>query len=138
VDEAIRRRFNLIPFTVTIPPSERGETLTDRLRDEWPGILAWMIEGCLDWQESGLRPPAAVTKATAEYLQSEDVLSSWLDECCERSIESWTSTTELFTSWKAWADKAGEHSGALKRFSQKLEEKGFDKDRRMHGRGFVD
>jgi putative DNA primase/helicase len=137
VDEAIRRRFNLIPFTVTIPPTERDETLTDRLRDEWPGILAWMIQGCLDWQESGLRPPAAVTKATAEYLQSEDVLSSWLDECCERSIESWTSTTELFTSWKIWADKAGEHSGTLKRFSQKLEEKGFDKDRRRNARGFI-
>src|SRR6185437_4865978 len=51
VNEAIRRRFNLIPFTVTIPADERDEMLSDRLREEWPGILAWMVEGCVDWQE---------------------------------------------------------------------------------------
>jgi len=137
VDEAIRRRFNLIPFTVTIPPSERDETLTDRLRDEWPGILAWMIEGCLDWQESGLRPPDAVTKATAEYLTSEDTLGAWQEECCERSPQAWASCSDLFISWKTWADKSGEHSGTQKRFSQKLEEKGFQKDRKKSARGFV-
>src|SRR5262249_3016733 len=46
VDEAIRRRFNLIPFTVTIPPHERDEALGDKLQEELPGILAWIIEGC--------------------------------------------------------------------------------------------
>ena len=39
VDEAIRRRFHLIPFTVTIPPEQRDTTLGDRLKEEWPGIL---------------------------------------------------------------------------------------------------
>ena len=50
VDEAIRRRFNLIPFAVTIPDEERDENLTDNLKAEWPGILAWMIEtsGAID------------------------------------------------------------------------------------------
>ena len=42
VDEAIRRRFHLIPFNVVIPPHERDEKLGDRLRAEWPGILAWI------------------------------------------------------------------------------------------------
>ena len=46
VDEAIRRRFNLIPFTITIPPSERDELLPEKLKAELPGILAWMIRGC--------------------------------------------------------------------------------------------
>ncbi len=45
VDEAIRRRFHLIPFNVTIPLAERDSELGERLRDEWPGILAWMIDG---------------------------------------------------------------------------------------------
>jgi putative DNA primase/helicase len=66
VDEAIRRRFNLIPFTVTIPPGERDETLPAKLNAELPGILAWMIDGCLDWQERGLAPPEIVTEASAE------------------------------------------------------------------------
>jgi putative DNA primase/helicase len=74
VDEAIRRRFHLIPFAVTIPPEERDKDLTEKLRAEWPGILAWMIEGCLAWQESGLNPPAAVLTATAAYLEAEECL----------------------------------------------------------------
>ena len=53
VDEAIRRRFHLIPFTVTIPTDERDETLPERLKTEWPGVLAWMVEGCLAWQRGG-------------------------------------------------------------------------------------
>ena len=38
VDEAIRRRFHLIPFGVTIPAGERDGELADKLRTEWPGI----------------------------------------------------------------------------------------------------
>ena len=70
VDEAIRRRFHLIPFTITVPPDERDEKLGEKLKAEWPGILAWMIEGCLEWQRSGLAPPESVLSATASYLRS--------------------------------------------------------------------
>ena len=59
VDEAIRRRFHLIPFTVTIPPEQRDTTLGDRLKDEWPGILGWAIEGCVEWMAKGLAAPKA-------------------------------------------------------------------------------
>ena len=136
VDEAIRRRFNLIPFAVTIPPEQRDETLTEKLKAEWPGILAWMIEGCLMWQAEGLRPPEAVISATAAYLEAEDALAQWIEDCCYRE-PSWASVTELFNSWKVWADRAGELGGTLKRFSQKLEDRGFEKQRRKDGRGFI-
>ena len=56
VDEAIRRRIHLIPFTVTIPPAERDHDLADKLRAEWGGILQWAIDGCLEWQRLGLDP----------------------------------------------------------------------------------
>ena len=95
VDKAIRRRFHLIPFTVTIPPEERDGQLPDKLKGEWPGILAWMIDGCLEWQQKGLSAPAAVTGATADYLDAEDAMSAWLDECCVRSPQSWVSCTDL-------------------------------------------
>ena len=130
------RRFNLIPFIVHIPPEERDENLTEKLKAEWPGILAWMIEGCLEWQRDGLKPPQVVLTATAEYLESEDALTAWIEDKCERSPQSWTSSTDLFLSWKHWADIAGEPSGTQKRFSQKLEERGFDKERNRDGRGF--
>jgi len=136
VDEAIRRRFNLIPFTVHIPPEERDENLTEKLKAEWSGILAWMIEGCLEWQREGLQPPAAVRDATAEYLAAEDALSSWMDDKCDRNPQAKETSTDLFISWKNWADAAGEPSGAQKRFSQKLEERGFEKVRNKYGQSF--
>ena len=57
--------------------------LAERTKAEWPGILAWMIEGCLEWQRIGLSPPKAVTDATERYLESEDMLGEWMDECCD-------------------------------------------------------
>ena len=84
VDEAIRRRLNLIPFTVTIPVAERDVHLADKLGPEMPGILAWAIEGCLLWQRVGLQPPATVVEATHNYMAAEDALSLWIMERCKR------------------------------------------------------
>src|SRR5271168_1739902 len=84
VDEAIRRRFHLIPFTVTIPPEERDRDLTEKLKAEWPGILQWLLEGCLQWHRDGLRPPPTVVDATAAYLEAEDATAAWIEDRCER------------------------------------------------------
>jgi hypothetical protein len=72
----IRRRFNLIPFTVTIPPEERDPNLGEKLKAEWPAILQWMIDGCLDWQKQGLAPPQAVTAATDAYMEAQDAIGA--------------------------------------------------------------
>jgi putative DNA primase/helicase len=89
VDEVIRRRFHLVPFAVTIPADERDGELAEKLKSEWPGILAWLIEGCLEWQAEGLRPPSAVLDATAAYLEAEDAIAAWIDERCERATGDW-------------------------------------------------
>ncbi len=136
VDEAIRRRFNLIPFSVTIPAEERDPNLRDKLKAEWPGILRWMVEGCLAWQDQGLAAPAAVREATSAYLEAEDALSVWIDERCIRDASAWTPSAALFSSWKAWADGTGEFVGSAKRFAQNLETRGFQPVRKMNGRGF--
>lgn len=121
VDEAIRRRFHLIPFTVTIPPQERDLDLAERLKAEWPGILQWMIEGCRQWQERGLDPPELVRAATAAYLESEDTFAAWLDECCDREPRAWGRTQDLFASWRAWAERSGDYVGNQRTFKAKIE-----------------
>jgi putative DNA primase/helicase len=137
VDEAIRRRFNLIPFTVTIPPDERDETLPEKLKAELPGIMQWMIDGCMDWQErGGLAPPEVVTQATAAYLEAEDAMAAWIEEAGQRDPNAWEKSSDLFASWSAWAawaTKAGEYVGAMKRFLGVLETKGFTYERRKDG-----
>ena len=65
VDEAIRRRVLLLPFLQNIPADERDPVLPQKLKAEWPAILRWMIDGCLEWQRVGLsRPPAYASRPT--------------------------------------------------------------------------
>jgi putative DNA primase/helicase len=124
VDEAIRRRFNLINFDVTIRPEEKDPTLGDKLKVEWPGILAWAIEGCLLWQRNGLAPPAAVQLATASYLEAEDTLGAWLECAGSRDANAFELSKDLYVSWKRWADAAGEYVGSERKFVQRLEDRG--------------
>jgi putative DNA primase/helicase len=126
VDEATRRRFHLLPFTITFATPDRE--LPEKLRAEWPGILQWMIDGCLEWQRIGLAPPEIVRQATEEYLASEDAIALWIDECClVGRAYAGTRSSDLFISWKAWADKAGEFVGSQKAFSQHLVQRGYRK-----------
>jgi putative DNA primase/helicase len=121
VDEAIRRRFNLVPFTVTIPPAERDPGLAEKLKEEWPGILAWAIEGCLEWQRIGLVPPSAVTVATESYLTEEDAVGRFISECCERHPQAQAELKDLYAAYKKFCETTGEADMSQKSFSQKLE-----------------
>jgi putative DNA primase/helicase len=68
VGVAMRRRVMMIPFPVTIPENERDRSFADKLKKEWPGILAWMIQGCLEWRNSGLAPPEVVRKGDSRLF----------------------------------------------------------------------
>ncbi len=139
IDEAIRRRMHLIPFGVTIPPQERDPKLGAKLKAEWSGILQWAIDGCLEWRRQGLNQPAAVREATDNYLTAEDSFATWLEECTSPANE-WAFETgaALFASWKAWAEKAGEHAGTRKRFADTLQSRGFPTKKGPAGvRGFA-
>ncbi len=135
VDEAMRGRMNLIPFTVTIPPAERDHKLPDKLRAEWPGILAWLIEGCLAWQRNGLQAPATVRAATDSYMSSVDATGTWLDDCCVQGPDAWATRDTLYSSWTAWATRAGERVGSRAEFLEALRNR-FEEAGRKGVRGF--
>lgn len=134
VDEGIRRRMNLVPFTVTIPLEERDEGLYDALKEEWPGILQWVLDGCAEWQGEGLAQPEAVRVATEQYIADEDAIGQWLADRCIVRPSYYTTVADLYASWRAWADKAGEFVGSQKRLSQALQDRRFI-PRRQSGTG---
>ncbi|MBF0268866.1 MAG: hypothetical protein HQL44_09755 [Alphaproteobacteria bacterium] len=136
VDEAMRRRLHMVPFTVTIPPAKRDKQLPDRLLAERDGILAWAVEGCLEWQRTGLRPPTAVMAATDEYFESEDALGRWLDERCVCSVNHTEMSAALYADWKSWAEANGEFTGSIKRFAENLTNRGFEQWRSKNARHF--
>ena len=132
VDEAMKRRLHLIPFTVTVPPERRDGRLTERLLAERDGILAWAVDGCLAWQREGLDPPACVVSATEEYFEAEDALGQWIEERCVLAKTHREGVSELFADWREWAERAGEYVGSVKRFSELMATRKFEKCR-LHG-----
>jgi len=125
VDDALRRRFNLLPFVHR--PEYPDPDLTERLVDEWPGILRWAIDGCLDWQRHGLVRPDQVLAATDAYFADQDLFGHWLAESCrlERGNDHLFETSaRLFASWSQFATKAGEKPGTQKAFAPLLRARG--------------
>lgn len=138
VDEGIRRRLLLVPFEVRIPEEERDKDLFEKLRDEWPDILAWAVQGCLDWLDrGGLKPPACVSDASASYLENQDVLGQWIADCIESDSVSIVGSKELHASYQTWATERGERFMGEKTLSQTMEDRGYRRIRTNAVRGFV-
>jgi putative DNA primase/helicase len=134
VDEALKRRFNIIPFTVK--PQKPDRELEAKLEKEWPAILGWMIEGCLDWQKNGLVRPTVVTDATNEYFSEQNTVQQWIDEYCECDLDNpylSESATALFSSWSKFAERYGEGKQSMKSFASTLQREGFTKKRTGQG-----
>lgn len=123
-DYGIWRRIHKVPFSVTIPKEEQDQNLTVKLRGELPGILNWAIAGCMAWQKIRLNPPAVVTAATAEYQNSEDMFSSWLQECC---VLGGLNTTKASLLLESYVKYSGWKGISHKKFGGMLKEYGFEK-----------
>jgi putative DNA primase/helicase len=80
-DHAIWRRIRVIPFNVVISDAERDPRLLGALARELPGILNWALAGHSAWRSDGLRQPAAVLAATAEYRLESDWLQRFMGAC---------------------------------------------------------
>jgi putative DNA primase/helicase len=140
VDEAMRRRLLLVPFTVQIPAGERDPKLPDKLKAEWPAILRWCLNGCLEWQRMGLAPPKSVCEATESYFADQDTLGQWLDDCTEDGGPlAFTRIKDLFASWKDWCEARNYKPGTTMALSDMLTDRGFVRKREGHTgqRGFA-
>lgn len=132
-DEGIWRRICKVPFLVQIPPDERDPDLPNKLKLELPGILAWMVEGCLCWQEVGLQPPKKVQDATAEYREEQDFLSAFLEDCCEIATGLEVSSRDLYKTYTRYCEEAGEYPLSQRRLAGRLQERGFTNPRKHGG-----
>jgi putative DNA primase/helicase len=138
VDEAARRRFNIVPFTRKPPtPDPR---LEEKLRTEWSSILRWMLGGALDWQANGLVRPQTVLAATEDYFSAQDLFGQWLEEECELdpgNTYKVETSTDLFASWRAYAERAAEPAGSQKSFAENMQRRGVEPKRTNRLRGFT-
>jgi P4 family phage/plasmid primase-like protien len=133
-DYGIWRRVRLVPFKITFKPEERDPALLDKLKAEAPHILAWMVQGCIDWQQRGLRDiPATIKQATGDYQIEQDLVGRWLAECCLLSPNSETSSTEIYSNYKQWCIDNGLRPASNVSLGRRLGERGFN-SRRSSGK----
>ena len=123
-DHAIWRRLKLIPFNVTIASDKQDKALPEKLAAELPGILAWCVRGCLEWQEDGLNPPEEVEAATTQYKQDEDTLGAFLAENCTTAAGDRVKASALFARYKAWS---GDDRITQRKFGRAMTERGFER-----------
>lgn len=134
-DHGIWSRIRLAPFLRIFSEEERDKTLKERFRDEAEHILAWMLEGCLAWQQHGLGDvPEAVSKATNDYKTDMDIIGEWiLDRCIERSDVS-AMASVLYASYRDWAEKNGyKNPMTMQSFGRRLSDRSLIRVRIANG-----
>ncbi|MED3036038.1 DNA primase [Bacillus thuringiensis] len=141
LDEGIWRRVKLIPFNLSLPAHKRDKRLPEKLSLEMPGILNWAIEGCMKWQQDGLKEPKVVSEATGKYKDDMDILAPFLDEICyvdEQENESiMIEAKELYNTYERWCFNSGERSLGNRSFYRMLETKGFGKTKGTGNKTFL-
>ncbi|MFD0980429.1 phage/plasmid primase, P4 family [Tropicimonas aquimaris] len=137
VDEAIRARMVLLPFTVTIPPEQRDKDLPAKLKAEAPQILQWAIDGAVQWRAAGLQVPASVEAASAEYLDDEDTVGQFLADETIVDPAAFTKTTDLHIRFGQWCDLQGLNTWTLRTLQKEIKQRGYQEHRRNSGRGFI-
>ena len=131
-DQAAWDRILLIPLDMRFvdnptKPNERkkDKNLGEKLKDEYPGILAWLVRGCLAWRKQGLNQPDSVTQATTKYRDSEDSLQIFVDECLTfgTGLGYQTKSSDMYIRYHKWADSYGMGAMSLTSFGKKIKKK---------------
>jgi putative DNA primase/helicase len=136
-DEGIWDRLKLIPFSVRIPKHEQDKQLAKKLQNELPGILAWAVAGCLEWQRDGLGVPEEVEQSTNEYRSEQDTFSRFIDECCIVEENKWASSSDIRLEYECFCKESGEAPHFFgNAFSERLTRLGCMPKKRNGARGW--
>ncbi len=135
VGPAMMRRLTLVPMDHK--PKVIDFELAAKLRDEWPAILRWMINGAVDWYANGLLVPEAVETATRQYVEDDDLLAAFIAERCNVDPGNdyrHCGVTRLFEAWSRFAEASGNDPGSRREFTDELTKKGFPSAPKRDGR----
>jgi putative DNA primase/helicase len=147
LDQAMRGRLHLIPFDMrwnrpgvpekssNIPDGDK--MLPDKLKLEAAGILAWLVEGAVQYHKEGLEPPPEVANMTRTYFEDQDQFADWYQSYKVCAIKEGTLSSELFSSYRDWCVSEGcdaSAAGTAKSFATKLTNLGIESRKLESGR----
>jgi putative DNA primase/helicase len=127
---AMWRRLRLIPFNVNFDARPDKDTeLPEKLEAEYPGILAWLVEGCLKWQAEGLNAPPEVMHATQKYKENEDQLGRFINDTYQLTPGGCVPVANVRDAYSRWCQANGEEALSKKALPARLREKGLEEKR---------
>jgi len=142
-DYAFWQRIKNIPFSLSFvddpqAPHERQKdpNILEKIRHEAPGILNWLVQGCLRYLKYGLQEPEPVKAATAEYRRDEDLLAVFIEDACFVGPNAEVRAKDFYDHYKKWA-KFNNHkplSGTA--FGRKMASR-FSKEHKNNGKFYT-
>ena len=132
-DQATFNRLHPIPFTVTILPEEIDKGLPRKLLAEAEGVLAWAVQGAIEWRRNGLGKPPEVIAANDDWRAENDQLGRFIQECCVVGSTFSAKARPLYLCYREWAEGAGEPPITETLFGRRLTARDFAKADRRYG-----
>lgn len=123
--DGMERRLHIAEFPESIPDSEVLEDLPEMLEKEYPAILAWIIEGCLLWQQEGLKRPTKVSDAVKDYIDTQDILGDFLAERTEKADSDRIKQAELYKYYAEYVKSVGHGAVGNARLGPELKKRGY-------------
>lgn len=128
--DAFWRRLKVVSFNNQVPKAQQDSNMEVKLLQEADGILTWLIQGCLAYQEEGLGEPERVARDSAAYRADLDVISQFIEDRCELSGEYRVPAQRLYEAYTDWAENVnGSAPLGRIRFYEKLNESGLKKSK---------
>jgi putative DNA primase/helicase len=138
-DKAAWDRIRRVHFKVHMKNQDNPDglipedkSLPGKLRAELNGILSWCVAGCLAWQREGLNAPDCVMAATSEYREDEDIIATFIDQCCTEG-EGEEAASTFYRSYKHWCLDNGYRPLGSQNLKKRMEGKGFERTRSKDG-----
>ena len=133
MDHGTWRRLAPIPFNASFTGENMDKGLRQKLNAEKAGILNWMVEGCMNWQQEGLGEPEAVLEAKGKYRADSDNIQQFIDQVTKAKLDAIVSKSDLYAAYKNWAKKEGEHYTAANReFSEVISKLNYIAEKRSN------
>lgn len=122
-DDGIWRRIKIVPFNIQIPKEKVDKRLEYKLKAEYTGILNWIVQGAIMWQQEGLEDPEAVTKVIETYRAEMDPLDAFLEECCTTGQNYSIKAREMYDAYHEWAKESEEYKMSMTKFGREMRKK---------------
>lgn len=135
--DAFFRRFLIVPFDVTIKPENQDPELAKKIiANELPGVFNWVLAG-LDRILTNRRfsDCDAVIKQVEEFRKQSDSVALFLEDTgYQKAVNHYTYLKELYNEYRTYCFESGCKVPALRTFSDRLRNLGFQIEKRNAGR----